>query len=139
MVKAESPRILVVDDDLSAALGCTYLLLDAGFEVDIATTPSDALRLLVERLYVAALVDLVMPDLGGRQVCRAVHALAPESALIVAGEDPESVARPLEPDQYLHRPFTPGELLEAVAKALARARGRTASVVASRSSGDHAR
>ncbi|HVE86103.1 MAG TPA: response regulator [Myxococcales bacterium] len=126
MVKALAPRILVVDDDLSAALHCTYALLDAGFEVDIATTRSDAVRLLLERRYAAAVVDLVMPDLGGREVCRAVHALAPAAALVVMGEDPESVARALEPDDYLRRPFTDLGLLDAVARALGRARGRAA-------------
>jgi len=125
MVKAEVPRILVVDDDLSAALACTYTLLEAGFEVDIATTRTDALRLLGEHRYAAALVDLVMPDLGGRQVSRDVRALAPEAALIVVGEDPEPVARPLEPDHYLRRPFSAVGLLDAVARALGRARGRT--------------
>jgi len=124
MVKAEVPRILVVDDDLSAALASTYALLDAGFEVDIATTRTDALRLLGEHHYAASLVDLVMPDLGGRLVSRDVRVLAPEAALIVVGEDPEPVARSLEPDHYLHRPFSALGLLEAVAQALRRARER---------------
>ncbi|HYV48162.1 MAG TPA: response regulator [Myxococcaceae bacterium] len=124
MVKPLALHILVVDDDLSAALRCTYSLLDAGFEVDIATTSGDALRLLSERRYIAAVVDLVMPDLAGRQVSLAVRALSPDAALVVVGEDPESVARPLAPDHYLHRPFAPDDLLEALSLALTEARVR---------------
>jgi DNA-binding response OmpR family regulator len=122
--KTLAPRLLVVDDDLSAALRCTYSLLDAGFEVDIATTSGDALRLLTEHRYVAAVVDLVMPDLGGRQVSRAVRALSPDAALVVVGEDLESVVHPLAPDHYLRRPFAPDHLLEALTLAMARARAR---------------
>lgn len=126
MVKGLPPRILVVDDDLSAALQCTYALLDAGFEVDMATTRSDAVRLLAERSYVAFVVDLVMPDLGGRLVIHAIRAVAPQAALVVMGDDPESEARALEPDDYLRRPFGPSGLLDAVARALGRSRGRSA-------------
>lgn len=139
MVKPLAPRILVVDDDLSAALRCTYALLDACFEVDIATTSGDALRLLSERRYVASVVDLVMPDLGGREVMRTVQMLAPDAALVVVGDDPESVVRPLAPDGYLHRPFAPDELLEALALAMASARGRMAAVPDDRSSAAAAR
>ena len=121
-----APRILVVDDDLSEALRCTYPLLDAGFEVDIATTSTDALRLLSERRYIAAVVDLVMPDQGGRQVSRAVRVLSPDAALVVVGEDPESVVRSLAPDHYLRRPFSPGDLLEALSLAMSGARARMA-------------
>jgi DNA-binding response OmpR family regulator len=126
MVKTLAPRILVVDDDLSAALRCTYSLLDAGFEVDIATTSGDAVRLLWERRYVAAVVDLVMPDLGGREVIRTVRALAPETALVVVGDDPESVVRPLRPDHYLLKPFALDDLSAALAQAMVSARGRMA-------------
>ncbi|HEY8208210.1 MAG TPA: response regulator [Myxococcaceae bacterium] len=113
-----------MDDDLSAALRCTYSILDAGFEVDIATTSGDALRLLWERRYVASVVDLVMPDMGGREVIRTLRSVAPDAALVVVGDDPESVVRPLAPDHYLRRPFAPDELLEALALAMASARGR---------------
>jgi len=132
VAKTLPPRLLVVDDDLSAALRCTYSLLDAGFEVDIATTSADALRLLSERRYVAAVVDLVMPDLGGHQVGLAVRALSPDAALVVVGEDPEPVARSLAPDHSLRRPFGPDELIEALSLALAAARADRSSLAAAR-------
>src|SRR5262245_33996824 len=128
MVKVEAPpRILVVDDELSAALSNTYVLLDAGYEADMATTSEDALRLLHQHRYAACVVDLVMPELGGIRVCRAVRAMAPDSALVVVDTDPEAVVRPLELDHYLRRPFSAVGLLEAVTKALGRSRDRMAS------------
>lgn len=139
MVKPLAPRILVVDDDLSAALRCTYALLDACFEVDIATTSGDALRLLCERHYVASVVDLVMPDLGGREVMRTVQTVAPDAALVVVGDDPEAVVRPLAPDHYLRRPFAPDDLLESLTLAMASARRRTAAMRDDRSSAAAAR
>lgn len=127
MVKAHAPRILVVDDDLSAALRCTYALLDAEFEVDLATTRADALHLLAERRYAAHVIDLVMPDLAGYQLIHTVRTAAPGAALVVMGDDPEPSALRPEPDAYLARPFSPVALLDAVSRALVHARRRATS------------
>ena len=63
-------RVLVCDDEPQILRALRVILRDAGFEVDPAATAAEALDRAVVRPPHAAIVDLVLPDGDGIEVCR---------------------------------------------------------------------
>jgi PAS domain S-box-containing protein len=121
-------RILVVDDD-PQMLGITSRVLQrAGYTVIEATTGSDGLRLAKEQKPDLILLEVVLPDLDGLEVCRRVKAdpvLANRLVVLISGRrtTTESQAEGLESgaDGYISRPISDRELLARV-EALVRIR-----------------
>ena len=68
-----SARILLVDDEVSIQRAVAPLLRSRGYEVDMAATGNDALRILAERPPDLIVLDLGLPDLEGTEVCRRVR------------------------------------------------------------------
>jgi DNA-binding response OmpR family regulator len=58
-------RVLVVDDEFQIQGLLREALSDAGFAVDTAGTAAEALRLVREQLYDAAILDFALPDMNG--------------------------------------------------------------------------
>jgi DNA-binding response OmpR family regulator len=107
-------RILLIEDD--ARLGkmvCDYLS-EAGFRVTHSATGADAERRLKRESFDALVLDLMLPDTDGLDLCRRVRA---ESAIpvlmLTARGDPldRVVGLELGADDYLPKPFEPRELL----------------------------
>lgn len=70
-----SPTVLIVDDDPGVYESIRLWLEDDGFEVRVAPTGADALRLLAAAPVDAALVDLQLPDMSGEEfLCQALSA-----------------------------------------------------------------
>lgn len=120
------PHVLVVDDEPSVTLLCEYVLRDASYEVDAATTPSAAIQLMRERHYDAMIIDLVMPEGGGTQAILAARQFSPATPVIVMTAEPRHRVPPrIGMDLYLHKPFSSlSALEEIVADALAIASSR---------------
>jgi PAS domain S-box-containing protein len=114
-------RILVVDDD-PQMLGVTSGLLQrAGYAVIEATTGSDGLRLAKEQGPDLILLDVVLPDLDGLEVCRRIKAepaLAKSFVVLISGlrTGTDNQAEGLESgaDGYIVRPISNRELLARV-------------------------
>jgi PAS domain S-box-containing protein len=120
--------ILVVDDDPVGRDGFAALLGGAGFEVQQTGTGAEALRLTAERNPDLVLLDVLLPDIGGYEVCRRLKSTpttASTLVLLVSGLGVRSEDRVagLEggADGYLAKPVDPAELV-AQARALLRAR-----------------
>jgi signal transduction histidine kinase/DNA-binding response OmpR family regulator len=134
MADSDALRALVVDDDARIqTFICTTLEL-GGFTVRPAGTAEEALRLAPALRPDLIVLDVDLPDLSGREVCRRLKA-APETAMVpvlmLSGVfvDAEERSQALEDgsDAYLTKPVTPRELM-ATARALirtARAERRT--------------
>ena len=67
-------RILLVDDEVAIQRAVGPLLRSRGYEVEIAGTGAEALRLVAERTPDLIVLDLGLPDLEGTEVCRRVRA-----------------------------------------------------------------
>jgi len=81
-------RVLVVDDDPDNARMMAELLSEEGYDVKVAPGGEVALKMWDERLYDAALLDAVMPDLSGWEVARELRQRSPHALLaIVTGMD----------------------------------------------------
>ena len=79
-----SCRILVVDDDASGRRWIAKLLVQEGYEVDVAADGQDALQVVSERAPTLIVTDLSMPKMGGLELLKRVREKNPEIAMIVA-------------------------------------------------------
>jgi len=116
-------RILLVDDEVGIQRALGPLLRARGYQVDVAGTGRDALRLFEERTPDLIVLDLGLPDIEGTEVCRRIRATskAPIVVLSARGADTDKVnALDLGADDYVTKPFSPDELLARIRVALRR-------------------
>ncbi len=112
--KAAAPRVLVVDDEPQIVRGLKIILRDAGYAVESAETKAQALALLGSRPPDALVLDLVLPDGEGVEVCREVRRFSrlPILVLSAIGDEREKVrALDAGADDYVTKPFGTDELL----------------------------
>jgi two-component system cell cycle sensor histidine kinase/response regulator CckA len=110
--------ILVVDDEETARRFIERVLIQDGFQVLLASSGEEALKLLRSNRHKVSLVvtDLVMPGMGGHAFALEVARLpAPPPLLYISGyEAPEGVMA----KRLLQKPFSPDELVTAIRKLL---------------------
>jgi two-component system phosphate regulon response regulator OmpR len=107
-------RVLVVEDDPRLAeMLCEYLG-QAGFRVTLAPAGGTALRQLADGGYDAVVLDLMLPDMDGLDVCRQLRARADTPVLMLTARGDaidRIIGLELGADDYLPKPFEPRELL----------------------------
>jgi two-component system KDP operon response regulator KdpE len=112
-----SARILLVDDELSIQRTLAPLLRSRGYDVEVAGTGADALRLAKEHPPDLIVLDLGLPDLEGSEVCRRIRATETMPIIILSarGNEADKVAAlDLGADDYVTKPFGPEELLARI-------------------------
>jgi len=116
--------VLVVDDEPQILRALQTNLRGAGYEVATAATAADALSSAAMRPPDAFILDLVLPDGSGIDVCRELRSWssAPILVLSVVGDEPEKVAAlDAGADDYVQKPFGIDELLARLRALLRRA------------------
>ncbi len=117
-------RVLVVDDEPQILRALKTNLRGAGYEVETAATAESALAAAAMRPPDAVILDLVLPDGRGTDVCRELRGWyrGPVLLLSVVGEEREKVAAlDAGADDYVEKPFGIDELLARLRAALRRA------------------
>jgi two-component system KDP operon response regulator KdpE len=120
---ARAARILLVDDEPSIQRALSPLFASRGYEVDGARTGRAALQAFEEGPPDLVVLDLGLPDLEGRHVCRRIRkqSLVPIIVLSARSSEPDKIAALDEgADDYVTKPFSPEELLARVRVALRR-------------------
>ena len=120
------PRILLIEDDLRLAEMVSSYLGEAGFSVAHAPTGHAGIALAGRDAFDALILDLMLPDIDGLEVCRRVRTRAgtPILMLTARGDAMDRVVGlELGADDYLPKPFEPRELLARL-KAILRRQGR---------------
>ena len=120
-----SDRILIIDDDARLAAMVSDYLAAAGFAVETCLTGADGLRAAERGVADAVILDLMLPDLDGFEVCRRLRARSdvPILMLTARGEDTDRiVGLEIGADDYLAKPFNPRVLLARI-RAILRRRG----------------
>ena len=120
---SNATRILVVDDEPQILRGLKIILRGAGYTVDTAETKAAALAALAARPPDALVLDLVLPDGGGVEVCREVRRFSslPVLVLSAVGDEREKVrALDAGADDYITKPFGTDELLARLRAVLRR-------------------
>jgi DNA-binding response OmpR family regulator len=128
-------RILVVEDDRAVQKALKRLFEAEGFSVEISADGKSALEAFRTAAPAAIVLDLRLPAMSGRDVCREIKQQAPALPIIVlsAASDVSDKVLLLElgADDYVTKPFSPRELLARVRAALRRTvRTGTSDVVA---------
>ena len=116
-------RVLVCDDEPQIVRALKVVLREAGFEAIPAETGEEALDRAAVRPPDAAIIDLILPDIDGVEVCRRLRewSSVPIIVLSAVGEEDEKV-RALEAgaDDYVTKPFGPAELIARLQATLRR-------------------
>ena len=116
--------VLVVDDEPQILRALQTNLRGAGYEVTTASTAQEALSAAAMRPPDAVILDLVLPDGSGTEVCRELRSWssAPVLVLSVVGDEAEKVAAlDAGADDYVQKPFGIDELLARLRALLRRA------------------
>jgi DNA-binding response OmpR family regulator len=121
------PRILVAEDDPDIAHLLAHYLQRAGFEAEMVSSGRDVLPRIKKAPPDVLLLDIMLPDLDGLEVCRAVRgdqATATIPIIIVTARGEESdriVGLELGADDYITKPFSPNEVIARIRALLRRA------------------
>jgi two-component system KDP operon response regulator KdpE len=121
-------RILVCDDDPQILRALRLVLRGAGYEVLASATAEEALDRAAVGGPHAAIIDLMLPDRPGIEVCRELRSWSELPIIVLSAVTEEDVkVRALQSgaDDYVTKPFAPAELVARVQAVLRRA-GRAA-------------
>jgi DNA-binding response OmpR family regulator len=119
-------RILFVEDDPSIRDQTLTLLADEGYDTDDAETGEAGLAAFARRPADCVLLDVMLPDLDGFEVCRRLRSRSDVPIIMVtARSDSFDVVAGLEAgaDDYVTKPFEPKELTARIRAMLRRAQG----------------
>jgi DNA-binding response OmpR family regulator len=125
-------RILVAEDDPDIASLLAHYLQKAGFEPDVVTSGREVVPHIRKTPPDLLLLDLMLPGVDGLEVCRAVRsdqntASIPIIMVTAKGEESDRiVGLELGADDYITKPFSPGEVVARV-RALLRRTARSGS------------
>lgn len=120
-----STKILVVDDDVQLTHVMDRILRDEGFTPLLANTAEEGLRLASAEDPDLALLDVMVPHIGGWELCRQIREWSNMPIIfLTALDETHNVVRGLElgADDYLTKPFVRVELLARIRAQLRRVR-----------------
>jgi len=120
------PNILVVEDDAELLNLVSRRLVDSGYAVRTAETGTEALALVAEEAPDVILLDIMLPELDGLEVCRRIRSSHPLMYIIMLTARTEEMDRvvglEVGADDYVTKPFSLSELVARVRSALRRLR-----------------
>ena len=119
------PHILIVDDEPNIVMSLEFLMRKNGYQVSIARNGTEALDVIDHTPVDLVLLDIMMPDVDGYQVCRHIRQ-HPERAgtriiMLSAKSKEADIQKGYEAgaDLYLPKPFSTRQLMEKVKELLA--------------------
>ena len=125
------PKILIVDDEPEAVELVDFNLKQAGFEVLTAGDGAEALKKARSTLPSLVVLDLMLPEIDGLEVCKMLRRDPATSAIPIvivtakAAEIDRILGLELGADDYITKPFSPRELVLRIKNILQRGRAAT--------------
>ncbi len=119
----DTPRILVVDDEKTITDLVGIYLRNEGFDVTLVYNGADAARLILEREFDLAVLDIMLPDVDGFELLRTIRAERTYPVIMLTARDGQSdkiEGLTLGADDYMVKPFDVLELLARVEGVLRR-------------------
>jgi len=118
----EKKKAIVIDDEQIVLDSVSKILTGEDYEVDVSLSGREGLNQAIEKEYDIVLTDIRMPDIGGMRVLRDVKRAKPALPVVMitgyASVKSAVQAMKLGAADYIEKPFTPDQLLKAVASAL---------------------
>jgi len=117
-ISSQAPvRILVVQDEPGLSSSLSYILEAGGYKVQIVGSGEEALRIFPELRPDLVLLDIILPDLSGLEVCRQIRAstVTPQPAVVIltaqTGESDRVAGFEVGADDFVTKPFSLRELM----------------------------
>ena len=123
MSAAGTQTVLVVEDESSIASFVALYLKNAGYGVKTATTGGEALSDVAAETPALIVLDLMLPDIDGIEVCRRIRKSSDVPILMLTARDEDVdkiIGLEVGADDYLTKPFNPRELVARVKSILRR-------------------
>ena len=115
-------KALVIDDEQVVLDSVSKILTDENYEVDVSLSGREGLNWAIQKEYDIVLTDIRMPDIGGMRVLRDIKRANPSLPVVMitgyASIQSSVQAMKLGAADYIEKPFTPDQLMEAVNSAL---------------------
>jgi DNA-binding response OmpR family regulator len=124
MAQAGTTSVLVVEDESSIASFVALYLKNAGYTVRTVANGSDALTQVASDSPALIVLDLMLPDIDGIEVCRRIRKSSDVPILMLTARDEDVdkiIGLEVGADDYLTKPFNPRELVARVKSILRRA------------------
>jgi DNA-binding response OmpR family regulator len=124
MSDIEGKKILLVDDDPDLAKLVTLIFSLQAARVYTASDGREGLSQLRERQPDLVLLDLILPDMDGWQLCREIRQISDVPIIMVSGANPETNGKcndDCAADDYIIKPYTVDVLLDRTGAVLRRA------------------
>lgn len=121
----KTPHILIVDDEPNIVMSLEFLMRKNGYQVGIARNGAEALAAIDHTPYDLILLDIMMPDVDGLEVCRQLRQrpdrVATKVIFLSAKSREADVAKGYAAgaDLYIPKPFSTRQLMEKVRELLA--------------------
>ena len=116
-------RILIVEDEESFSDPLSYSLRKEGYEVAVADTGTDGLRIFSAHGADLVLLDLMLPGMSGTEVCREIRRTSSVPVIMLTAKDDEFdkvLGLELGADDYVTKPYSSRELLARIKAVLRR-------------------
>jgi len=116
-------RVLVVEDEASFSEALEFLLGKEGFSVMTAATGNEALRKFEQGGIDLILLDLMIPEVSGTEVCRQIRAKSKVPIIMLTAKDSEVdkvVGLEIGADDYVTKPYSSRELIARIRAVLRR-------------------
>jgi DNA-binding response OmpR family regulator len=124
-VAATKPQtVLVVEDEASIASFVAAYLKNAGYSVRTTASGNEALRLVASEKPALVVLDLMLPDIDGVEVCKRIRQTGDLPVLMLTARDEDVdkiIGLEVGADDYMTKPFNPRELVARVRAILRRA------------------
>jgi len=126
---ADTLKILIVDDDLTSAANIKFLLEKNGFSIDLAHCAAETFQQLKSKLPDLILLDVMLPDIPGTEICKAIKQDKQYSAIpviLMSGiritETDRNLGFTAGAIDFLSRPFSNTELMASIRRAFSLSR-----------------
>jgi two-component system alkaline phosphatase synthesis response regulator PhoP len=124
MATGKPQTVLVVEDEASIASFVSLYLKNAGYTVRTAATGTEALSQLQGGDVALTVLDLMLPDIDGIEICRRIRKTSDMPILMLTARDEDVdkiIGLEVGADDYMTKPFNPRELVARVKSILRRA------------------
>ncbi len=112
-----SKKVLIVEDEEKIVEFIESYLVNSGYEVLKASSGTDALKLFSSQSFDLILLDLMLPDISGEQICKEIRRISKVSIIMLTAKvEEESILNGLDigADDYITKPFSPRQMVARV-------------------------
>jgi DNA-binding NtrC family response regulator len=124
IARLNAMKIVVVDDEKIVLDSCERVLTSEGFEVLLATSVDDALKILETQIPAVLLIDVKMPGRDGMSLMEEIKKTLPDLPIVVMSGYPtnETISESVKKGAacFIAKPFTPDELIETIRQVLSK-------------------